>query len=278
MIDHAALVLRLRRAGGVFAEEEAAVLEAAAGDARELEQWCARREAGELLEQVVGRVELCGEQLAVGPGCFVPRQRTALLVRTALAELAGQERPVVLEAFCGVAPVAAVIGHRVPRARLHATDHDLRALAHARTNLGPGAGIHHGAVLDGLPAELLGAVDLLVAVPPYVPRAAWELLPRDARENEPLAALVSGPDGLEAARELLAAAPRWLAPSGVVLVEMHRGQGPAALAAARGVGAYEGTEIVPGDDGETVLLRAALPHSPRGAGDGRARPDRRAAG
>lgn len=255
-ITHDALVRRLRRAGGVFAEEEAAVLDAAARDGQELEHWCVRREAGELLEQVVGRVELCGERLAVGPGSFVPRQRTALLIDAALAELRGRSRPVLVEAFCGVAPVAAVVGRRLPEVRLHVTDRDRCPLVHARTNLPPTAGVHPGSVLDGLPPGLAGAVDLLVAVPPYVPRAQWELMPRDARENEPRSALVAGEDGLDEVRRLLADAPRWLAPSGVLLIEMHRRQGPAALAAAREQHAYAGTGIVAGEDGQTVLLRA----------------------
>src|SRR5690625_6479776 len=69
------LVSRLRRAGCVFAEEEARLLRGAARDAAELERLCTRREAGEFLEHVVGSVELMGERLAVRPGVFVPRQR-----------------------------------------------------------------------------------------------------------------------------------------------------------------------------------------------------------
>ena len=85
------------------------MLETAAGDPQELERWCCRRERGELLEQVVGRVELSGLTLSVGPGCFVPRRRTALLIEAALADASERRRPVVLEAFCGVAPVASAI-------------------------------------------------------------------------------------------------------------------------------------------------------------------------
>src|SRR5690625_6094387 len=55
-----------------------------------------------------------GERLAVRPGVFVPRQRTALLIEQTLAALRGRERPVVLEACCGVAPVAALVARRVP--------------------------------------------------------------------------------------------------------------------------------------------------------------------
>ncbi|HRK46108.1 MAG TPA: hypothetical protein PK324_10820, partial [Nocardioides sp.] len=75
------LVARLRAAGCVFAEEEAAQLVEAAGDPAELEALVRRRVAGEPLEPLVGWVDFCGLRLAVEPGVFVPRQRTALLVR-----------------------------------------------------------------------------------------------------------------------------------------------------------------------------------------------------
>lgn len=260
---HETLVHRLRRVGCVFAEEEAEILEDLAPDPQTLEAWSARRETGELLEQVVGRVELCGEMLAVGPGCFVPRQRTALLIRAALAETRARHRPLMVEACCGVAPIATTVGRRLPATQLHVTDQDPRPLVHARRNLPPGARVHRGCTLDGLPAELLGAVDVLAAVPPYVPSGAWALLPRDPRQSEPSTALVSGEDGLGETRRLLATAPPWLAPSAVLLLEMHRGQAPAALAAARGGGEYAEAGIIEGEDGETVLLRVTTAPSRR---------------
>lgn len=59
----AELVTRLRRAGCVFADEEARILRSAARDAAELDRLCARREAGEFLEHVVGFLEILGEQI-----------------------------------------------------------------------------------------------------------------------------------------------------------------------------------------------------------------------
>lgn len=260
--QHDALVDRLRRAGCVFAEQEATVLEGAASDSPELERLCARREAGEFLEHVVGGVEICGESLAVGPGSFVPRQRTVLLIEAALVEARRRSRPVVVEAYCGVAPVAALIGRRVPGAALHVTDSDPRPLVHARQNLPRGAGVHRGSGVEALPRALAGTVDLVAAVPPYVPAGQWDLMPREPRECEPTAALVAGRDGLDEIRRLLGEAPHWLAPGGVLLIEMHRDQAPPALAVARGIDAYADRGTVDGEDGETVLLRATLPDRP----------------
>ena len=81
------LVTRLRAAGCVFAEDEAAVLESSAGSAEELAAMVARRVAGEPLEYVVGWVEVAGVRVSITPGVFIPRQRTAFLVELAAAGL-----------------------------------------------------------------------------------------------------------------------------------------------------------------------------------------------
>ncbi|MGP4914902.1 N5-glutamine methyltransferase family protein [Brachybacterium tyrofermentans] len=261
------LVERLRRAGCVFAEQEARILlEASAGV--ELERLCARREAGEALEHLVGRVEIGGELLAVGPACFVPRQRTLALIEAAVQEARSRRSPVMVEAYCGVAPIAALVARRVPGVNVHATDRDELPLVHARTNLPAGAGVHRGSGLDGLPTQLAGTVDLIAAVPPYVPSAQLELMPRDARGQEPEAALVAGDDGLDEVRVLLREAPRWLAPGGVLLLEMHRDQVPCVLAEARRQESFDVVGHQISGDGETAVVhvrreaglqRAAVP-------------------
>lgn len=259
------LVERLRSAGCVFAEQEAHVLLRAAAGA-ELERLCARREAGEALEHLVGEVEIDGEMLAVGPGCFVPRQRTLALIDAAIHEARSRRSPVVVEAYCGVAPVAALIGRRVPGARLHVSDQDERPLIHARANLPADAGVHRGSGLGALPAQLAGTIDLIAAVPPYVPSAQLDLMPRDAREQEPETALVAGEAGLDEVRRVLREAPRWLAPGGVLLLEMHRGQAPGVLAEARRQGCFDAAGHQVANDGETAVVRVRLSPACMGAG------------
>jgi len=251
------LVRRLRAAGCVFAEDEAAVLQEATTDPARLEAMLRRREAGEPLEQVVGWVGFGGLRLAVGPGVFVPRQRTLLLARAAVELARAQPAPVLVEAFAGVAPVAASVADAVPGAQVHACDVDPRALAHARRNLPPGAGVHEGPLLEGLPAALRGRVTLLVAVPPYVPRAAAALLPREALDHEPAAALFGGDDGLDLLRALLdralldRAGP-WVVRGGAVLVELGAAQCPAAVRHAEAAGCS--VRRREGEDGQTVVL------------------------
>jgi len=78
------IVRRLRAAGSVFAEREAAMLVAEAGDADELAAMVARRVAGDPLEQIVGWAEFDGIRFVVEPGVFVPRHRSEFLVQQAV--------------------------------------------------------------------------------------------------------------------------------------------------------------------------------------------------
>lgn len=216
------LIARLRAAGCVFAEDEAAVLRRAARDATELDSLARRRAGGEPLEHLVGEVEFGGLRLSVGPGVYVPRQRTLLLA--GLAARAARRSSVVLETCAGVAPVAAYVARAVPGAELHAADVHPVSLVHAARNLPAGAGVHCGDLLDAAPRRLIGRVGVLVAVPPYVPVGRAHELPRESREHEPAVALYGGLDGLDHVRALLDTAGAWLEPDGVLLIELARAQ------------------------------------------------------
>jgi len=239
------LVARLRAAGCVFAEDEAALLVAAAADPDGLERMVARRERGEPLEHVVGWAELAGVRVLVGPGVFVPRPRSAALVERAAAALreAGTRTvsplsaPVLVDLCCGSGAVAVAVAARVPGAEVHAADVDPVAVGYARRNLAGFGEAWCGDLANALPPRLRGRVDVLVASPPYVPSGEVALLPRDARNHEPRVALDGGDDGLDLHGRIAADAAVWLAPGGLLLLETSARQGPAAarLIAAAGL-------------------------------------------
>ena len=227
------LVRRLRAAGCVFAEEEAALLADAAGTPAELEELTTRREAGEPLERLLGWVDFCGLRLAVAPGVFVPRQRTALLVEEVVALVAPDD--VVVDLGCGTGAIAAAVLARAPGVEVYAVDVDPDAVACARRNLPPDR-VLEGDLYHALPSDLRGRVDVVVANAPYVPTDAIALMPREAREHEHPVALDGGPDGLVVQRRVIASAPTWLRPGGQVLVETGRSQVEATAAAFRQAG------------------------------------------
>jgi release factor glutamine methyltransferase len=229
----AAVVARLRAAGCVFAEDEAALLVEAATDDDDLAARVARRVAGEPLEQLLGWAAFDGLRIALTPGVFVPRVRSEFLAERAAA--AARPGSVVLDLCCGSGALGAAVAARVPGVELHAADLDPAAVACARVNL-PGAAVHEGDLFHALPAALRGRVDVLVSNVPYVPTSAIALMPPEARDHEPRLALDGGPDGLAVARRVLAGAPAWLSPGGTVLFETSEAQVPSALAAVSAAG------------------------------------------
>jgi len=222
----------LRAAGCVFADDEARLLVDSARSPVELDTLVRRRAAGEPLEHLLGWAEFCGLRIAVAPGVFVPRRRTELLVRLAAARL----RPgdVVVELCCGAAAVATALAAAVPGLALHAVDVDAAEVACARRNLVTGR-VYEGDLDAPLPPGLRGRVAVVVANAPYVPTEEIGLMPPEARDHEPREALDGGADGLDVQRRVIAAAPRWLARGGSLLIETGERQAPltaAAMAAA----------------------------------------------
>ncbi|MEV1328847.1 putative protein N(5)-glutamine methyltransferase [Micromonospora costi] len=233
--DRPALVSRLRAAGCVYAEDEADLLLDAADSPALLADLVARRIAGEPLEYVLGWAEFCGLRVAVDPGVFVPRGRTALVVEAAAAVTG--PAPAVVDLCCGSGATTLALARRLAPRWLAAADIDAAAVACARRNLAPlGVPVFSGDLFDPLPPRWRGRLDLVVANAPYVPTSAVALLPPEARLHEAPVALDGGPDGLAVLRRVAAGAVRWLAPGGHVVVEAAEAQTDALCAAFAEVG------------------------------------------
>jgi len=243
VIKDAAVVARLRGAGCVFAEEEAAVLLSAARTRDELDALVGRRAAGEPLEQVVGWAEFAGLRILVGPGVFVPRRRSEFLVSVAVGLAGwraegGGEVPVIVDLCCGTGALGLAVANGLAGwAQLHAADLDPAAVACARRNVEPAGGrVYVGDLFGALPGGLRGRADILICNAPYVPTGDVAFLPAEARDHEPLVALDGGLDGLAILRRAAAEAPGWLAPGGVLLTETSDRQGQEMAAAMADAG------------------------------------------
>ncbi|MCB5906845.1 putative protein N(5)-glutamine methyltransferase [Streptomyces pinistramenti] len=230
-----AVVARLRAAGCVFAEDEAELLLSAARTPAELAAMVRRRGDGLPLEHVLGWAEFCGLRMVVGPGVFVPRRRSELLVRQAAALAA--PGAVVVDLCCGSGALGAALAARVAGVELHAADIDPAAVRCARANVTAAGGrVHEGDLFAALPAALRGRIGVLLANVPYVPTEEVGLLPPEAREHEPLVALDGGTDGLDVLRRVTASASAWLTPGGSLLVETSERQADRAAALFAGGG------------------------------------------
>ncbi|MDG4808298.1 putative protein N(5)-glutamine methyltransferase [Micromonospora sp. WMMD1120] len=252
----AALVGRLRSAGCVFAEDEAELLLAAADSPATLTDLTDRRVAGEPLEYVLGWAEFCGLRIAVDPGVFVPRARTALLVEVA-AELTGPA-PAVVDLCCGSGATTVALAHRLAPRFLAAADIDPAAVACARRNVaGLDVEVYEGDLFAPLPRHWRGRLDLVLANAPYVPTDAVALMPPEARLHEAAVALDGGPDGLAVLRRVGAEAAGWLAPGGHLVVEAGTTQVATLRAALEAAGLT--TEVRHDEDRDATAVLAQSP-------------------
>ena len=167
---------------------------------------------------MLGWADFCGLRIAVDAGVFIPRPQTEELALAAAAR-----RPLVsLDLFAGTGAIAAVVAQRSPGARVVAGEIDRAALACAQRNGARyGFEVVRSDVDDGIPPELEGEVDVITANVPYVPSAELAFVPH---AGEPAETLDGGADGERWLRRVIAVAPRWLRPGGVVLTEGPEGE------------------------------------------------------
>lgn len=194
------------------------------------------------LQHIIGTSSLGEIDVEVGPGVFVPRPETELLLAWALAflESAGRHPPVVLDLCTGSGALALAIAHARPDAVVHAVEKDPHALAWARRNADLRASdgdtpvhLHHGDVTERtVLTELDGTVDLVVANPPYVPTSAR--LDPEVIDHDPHVALFGGPDGLSVIEPMIANIARWLRIDGGVGIEHDDSHGDRVVALLEG--------------------------------------------
>ncbi len=208
--------------------------------ARRFGEMVRRRLRREPVAYILGRRGFRSIELAVDPRVLVPRPETELLV-----ELAVELRPrTVLDVGTGSGALALAIADELPECEVTATDTSEPALEVARGNaarLGLAARV---SFLAGTVPGEVSEFDLTVANLPYVAEKDWPLLQPEITEWEPREALVSGPDGLDAIRALLAQCERTssriaggsaFAP-GVLALEVGEGQAAAVGAMLEAAG------------------------------------------
>jgi release factor glutamine methyltransferase len=188
-----------------------------------------RRENREPLQHITGRAYFRYLELAVGPGVFVPRPETEVMVGWAIDRLRELDiaEPLIVDLCSGSGAIALAIAQEVPRARVHAVELSDDALLWTRRNVeGSRVILHQADARTALP-ELEAQVDLVISNPPYIPLTEWEYVATEARDYDPELALFSGEDGLDMIRALERAAHRLLRPGRWLAVEHSDQQGGA---------------------------------------------------
>lgn len=202
-----------------------------------------RREAGEPLQYVLGHWAFRTLDLLVDRRVLIPRPETEVVAGAAIDEvrrLRGDDGGVVVDLGTGSGAIALAIATEVPSVDVWAVDRSAGAVAVARANVaglgraGRRVRVAEGDWFDGLPDELVGGVDVVVANPPYV--ADGDELPDEVAGWEPASALRAGFDGLDDVRRIVAGAPAWLRRPGALVVEFAPDQAAAVAGLASGAG------------------------------------------
>ena len=196
--------------------------------ARRFGEMVRRRLRREPVAYILGYKGFRHLDLVVDRRVLIPRPETELLI-----ELALELRPrTVLDVGTGSGAVALAVASELPGCEVTATDTSPATLEVARLNaerLGLDARVRF---LEGSvpPGE---EFDLILANLPYVAEVDWPSLQPEVTEWEPREALLAGPDGLDAIRELI---PK--VGAGTLVLEVGEGQAEvvAALLAEAGFG------------------------------------------
>ena len=255
----AGLILELEAAGVDSARAEAEILLAAvldlleaprsalysAGDreltspqVRTLAGLALRRGSGEPSQYLVGRAWFRELTLAVGPGVLIPRPETEQLVERVLEWLGGRGPTPsggcsrLLDVGTGSGCIALSLALEAEGAQILGVDSSRSALRYAERNLErlrrrkPEAAER----VSFRPSDLFSGVageqpfDAIVSNPPYVGRDEAERLPREVREHEPEEALFPPRHATSLIEEIIAGAPQFLLPGGLLALEIGETQ------------------------------------------------------
>ncbi len=217
-----------------------------------------RRAAREPLQHLTGLAAFRSLELAVGPGVFVPRPETEVVVQFAIDALrAVPGEPLAVDLGTGSGAIALAMATEVPHARVWGVEVSPLAYVWTRQNFRDVANATPVFIdlARALP-ELDGTVDVVISNPPYIPVGA---IPRDpeVRLHDPEIALYGGEDGLDVVRTVSVTARRLLHPGGTLVLEHGELQAApiAALLASDGWTAIAHHRDLTGRDRATTALR-----------------------
>ncbi len=209
------------------------------------------------LAYLLGEAWFAGLRFEVDDSVLVPRSPFAEIIEAGFAPWAQPaDGDRVLEIGTGSGCIAIATACYLPGVRVDATDVSADALALARRNAG-----RHGVTdrVSLLEADLFPPGEqrygVIMSNPPYVPSGRLDALPPEYR-HEPALGLVSGADGLDAVRRILAGASERLDEGGVLIVEV--GESDLAVEAAFPALPLTWLEFEYGGSGVFVVTRADL--------------------
>ncbi len=203
-----------------------------------------RRAKREPVAYILGEREFYGLPFTVTPAVLVPRPETEHLIDAVRDFLATRNlaAPRLADVGTGSGAIAVALATHAPTASVVATDISLEALAIARVNA-----TRNGVVarIDLRAGDLLTPItkderfDVIAANLPYIPARERRDLMAEVASFEPALALFGGEDGLDLITRLIEDAPQYLAPAGLLALELGAGQWPRVEAMLRAREAFD---------------------------------------
>ena len=185
----------------------------------------ARRAAGEPLAYVLGRTGFRNLELLTDRRALIPRPETEAMIDYALERVRTGR---ALDLGTGTGCLALALASEGAFDLVVGVDVSAAALSLARENAGLTRLPVHFARSDLGCGLRSGRFDLLVANPPYLTDAEYDVIDASVRAWEPRQALAAGPDGLGAARRIFDQGLALLAPGGWIVMELDSSRGTAA--------------------------------------------------
>ncbi len=189
-----------------------------------------RRVSREPLQHITGSAAFLDFEVSVGPGVFIPRPETEVLVGVSLDLIKDRPSPRVLEVGSGSGIISIAISRARADADVLALEASAEAIPYLRSNLAslaPAVVLREGVFPDAA-FDLMGSLDLLVSNPPYIPESAIPLDP-EVYLHDPKLALYSGEDGLDLIRDLVSIGHELLVDGGAIALEHADGQSDAIV-------------------------------------------------
>lgn len=223
---------RLAEAGVPSAMHDArAILRHAEQTGADAETLLAQRLNRVPLQHLLGSTGFRYLDLEVGPGVFVPRPESELLVDAVLAAVAGVSSPRVVDLCAGSGAIGLSVAHEHPEVVVDLVEASDTAVEWLRRNaVGQArARVHHADLADA-PEAAEGMIDVVVSNPPYVALHERDLVDPEVKDHDPGDALWAGLDGLDVIRRVVERATVLLRPGGTLVVEHSDRQGESAPA------------------------------------------------
>ena len=183
------------------------------------EAFLTRRLANEPWQYMFGHASFRDLELAVGPGCLIPRPETEYSVDLMLDGLPWGAS--VCELGIGSGAISLALASERPDLTVVGIELSPAALKWAKLNLKrlalPNVTFLRGDLFEPVAGRTF---DLIAANLPYIPEGDRDKLPPNVRDYEPAEALFAGTHGLDVIARALVQAPTFLTPSGRVFFEL----------------------------------------------------------